>query len=222
LAKFWRATPKFKSIPTKERHSNDTNYPSENFLVSLAKSRLPPSDIRSILSQPSNKNAANARLKTPPDTTKNLSIGFHNLLTPTPIPQWSDYGILLRILGLVLFLFSFLSSKQDGYHSTPSCDTYRISAHKTTSSHRALVDRGANGGIAGSSVHIISTTGCTVDITGIDNHQLTKIKIGTVGSYADSQRGPVILIMHQHAIYQQNQTIHSSVQLEHFKSIVDD
>jgi hypothetical protein len=51
---------------------------------------------------------------------------------------------------------------------------------------------------------------------------LTKIKIGTVGSYADSQRGPVILIMHQYAIYQQNQTIHSSVQLEHFKSVVDD
>jgi hypothetical protein len=51
---------------------------------------------------------------------------------------------------------------------------------------------------------------------------LTKIKIGTVGSYADSQCGPVILIMHQYAIYQQNQTIHSSVQLEHFKSVVDD
>jgi hypothetical protein len=201
-------------VDSDQGHSNDTNYPSGNFLVSLAKSHLPPSDIRSILSQPSNKNAANARLKTPPDATKNLSIGFHNLSTPTPIPQWSDYGILLRVLGLVLFFFLFLSSKQDGYHSTP--------AHKTTSSHGALVDHGANGGIAGSDVRIISTTGRTVDITGIDNHQLTKIKIGTVGSYADSQRGPVILIMHQYAIYQQNQTIHSSVQLEHFKSVVDD
>jgi hypothetical protein len=169
-------------VDSDQGHSNDTNYPSENFLVSLAKSRLPPSDIHSILSQSSNKNAANARLKTPPDATKNLSIGFHNLSTPTPIPQWSDYGILLRVLGLVLFLFSFLSSKQDGYHSTPSCDTYRISAHKTTSSHGALVDRGANGGIAGSKVRIISTTGRTVDITGIDNHQLIKIKIGTSDS----------------------------------------
>jgi hypothetical protein len=28
--------------------------------------------------------------------------------------------------------------------------------------------------------------------------------------------------MHQYAIYQQNQAIHSSVQLEHFKSVVDD
>jgi hypothetical protein len=123
---------------------------------------------------------------------------------PTPIPQWSDYGILLRVLGLVLFLFLFISSKQDGYHSAPSCDTYRISAHKTKSNNGALVDRGANGSIAGSNVRIISTTGRTVDITGINNHQLTKIKIGTIGSYADSQCGPVILIMHQYAIYQQN------------------
>jgi hypothetical protein len=51
---------------------------------------------------------------------------------------------------------------------------------------------------------------------------LTKIKTGTVGSYADSQRGLVILIMHQYTIYQQNQTIYSSVQLEHFKSVIDD
>jgi hypothetical protein len=176
-------------------NSIDTNYPSENFLVNLAKSRLPPSDICSILSQPNNKNTANAQLKTPPDATKNLSVGFHNLLTPTPIPQWSDYGILLCVLGLVLFLALFIFSKQDGYHSAPPCDTYQISAHKTKSHHGALVDRGANGGIAGSNVRIIST---------IDNHQLTKIKIGTVGSYADSHHGPVILIMHQYAIYQQN------------------
>jgi hypothetical protein len=126
------------------------------------------------------------------------------LSTPTPIPQWNDYGILLRALGLVLFLALFVFSKQDGYHSALPCDTYRISAHKTKSHHGALVDRGANGGIAGSDVHIISTTGGTVNITGINNHQLTKIKIGTVGSYADSQHGPVILVMHQYAIYQQN------------------
>jgi hypothetical protein len=32
--------------------STDTNFPAQDFLVNLAKSRLPPSDIRSILSQP--------------------------------------------------------------------------------------------------------------------------------------------------------------------------
>ena len=104
---------------------------------------------------------------------------------------------------------------------TPN-DTYRISAHHSKTSDGALIDRGANGGIAGNDVRVISTTGCTVNITGIDNHQLTQIKIGTVGSYAESQRGPVILVMHQYAIFQSHRTIHSCVQLEHFKNQVDD
>jgi hypothetical protein len=43
-----------------QENSTDTNYPSESFLVNLAKSCLPPSDIRSILSQPTNKNITNA------------------------------------------------------------------------------------------------------------------------------------------------------------------
>jgi hypothetical protein len=209
------------SAPAQE-NSTDTNYPNEDFLVNVTKSRLPPSDIRSILSQPTNKHHTQTRSKTAQDATKNLSVGFHNSSTPTPIPQWSDYWILLRTLSPVLFLASLIFSKQDGYPQAPLRDTYQISAHKTKSYHGALVDRGANGGIAGSNVCIILTTGRTVDITGMDIHQLTKIKIGTVGSYADSQRDPEILIMHQYAIYQQNRTIHSSVQLEHFKSVVDD
>jgi hypothetical protein len=81
-----------------QENSTDTNYPSENFLVNLAKSHLLPSDICSILSQPTNQNIANARYKTPQDTTKNLSVGFHNLLTPTPFLQWSEYWILFCAL----------------------------------------------------------------------------------------------------------------------------
>jgi hypothetical protein len=69
----------------------------------------------------------------------------------------------------------------------------------------------------------MSTTRCTVDVTGIDNHQLCSIKIGTVGAYTDTQRGPAILIMHQYyAIHQAHRTIHSSIQLEYFKNTIDD
>ena len=59
-------------------------------------------------------------------------------------------------------------------------------------------------------------------LDGIANHQLTSIKIGTVGSYAVSQRGPIILIMNLYAIFQEHRTIHSCIQLEHFKNKVDD
>jgi hypothetical protein len=79
-------------------------------------------------------------------------------------------------------------------HPTPKPTPYRISvsAHKSSHTGRALIDRGANGGIAGNDARIIATTGHTVDVTGIDNHQLCSIKIGTVGAYADTQRGPAI------------------------------
>jgi hypothetical protein len=80
----------------------------------------------------------------------------------------------------------------------------------------------ANGGIAGNDVRVILVSDRVVDVTGIDNHQLTSIKIGTVGAIAQLQRGPVILIMHQYALHQQQRTIHSCVQLEHFKNNVED
>jgi hypothetical protein len=109
-------------------------------------------------------------------------------------------------------------------HPTPKPTPYciSVSAHKSSHTGRALIDRGANGGIAGNDVCIISTTGRTIDVTGIGHHQLCSIKIGTVGAYADTQRGPAILIMHQYAIHQVHRTIHSCVQLEHFKNTVDD
>ena len=43
----------------------------------------------------------------------------------------------------------------------------------------SLVDRGANGGIAGDDVHIIEKSDQTVDVRGIDNHQITNIPIVT-------------------------------------------
>jgi hypothetical protein len=44
----------------------------------------------------------------------------------------------------------------------------------------SLIERGADGGVAGKDVCIIFKTGQTVDIRGFDNHQCTKIYIGTV------------------------------------------
>jgi hypothetical protein len=46
--------------------------------------------------------------------------------------------------------------------------------------HLSLIDRGANGGVAGDDVCIIFRTSRTVDIKGIDNHHVNDIGIGTV------------------------------------------
>ena len=89
----------------------------------------------------------------------------------------------------------------------------------------SLIDRGANGGVAGSDVRIIHQTppnARRVDIQGIDDHQLTNIPIGTVGGVVTTQHGPVIAIMHQYALHGKGQTIHSPGQFEWYKIVIDD
>jgi hypothetical protein len=88
----------------------------------------------------------------------------------------------------------------------------------------SLIDRGANGGIAGADTRIIERhPHRMVDVRGIDNHEITSTPIVTAGAVAKSQRGDVILIMHQHAYYhQQDKSIHSLGQLESFSNDVND
>ena len=98
---------------------------------------------------------------------------------------------------------------------------YNVSAHRS-SSPRSLVDCGANGSLAGTDVRVISKTHRSVDVRGIDNHQLTDIAIGTVGGVVPTQKGPVIAIMHQYALLGKGSSIHSPGQLEWFKNDVND
>ena len=100
---------------------------------------------------------------------------------------------------------------------------YRVSSHHASVDGRSsLVDRGANGGLAGSNMRIIATTDRRVDISGIDNHQMTNLKIVTAGGVVPTQRGDVVGIFHQYASVPQGRSIHSSVQLESFGIKVDD
>jgi len=92
----------------------------------------------------------------------------------------------------------------------------------STRKHLALVDRGANGGIAGDDVRIITKANRCVDVQGIDNHQVTNIPIVTCAGVIHTQRGPAIAIMNQFALIGKGQSILSSAQLEHFGINVDD
>ena len=96
-----------------------------------------------------------------------------------------------------------------------------------TSEHRhvrkgALVDRGANGGLAGDDMRILFGVGKQVDVQGIDNHQLIDIPLVTAAGLTHSQRGPVILIFNQFASIGKGKSILSSGQMEHFGVHVDD
>jgi hypothetical protein len=84
------------------------------------------------------------------------------------------------------------------------------------------VDRGANGGIAGSDTRVIFRHLRKVDVTGIDNHEMTDLSIVDAAGWAMSNEGPVILILRQYAYHGMGRTIHSALQLEQYKIKVDD
>jgi hypothetical protein len=89
----------------------------------------------------------------------------------------------------------------------------------------ALVDRSANGGIAGSDCHVIQVNDQPqhfVNVEGIDRHVMTKQRLGTAGAVTEMNRGPVILIMNQYAQSGKGHSIHSSPQLEWNQVDVDD
>jgi hypothetical protein len=91
---------------------------------------------------------------------------------------------------------------------------YQVSNHKQTTLPLALIDRGTNGGVAGSDTWLIDKSLCSVHIQGIDDHMIKDVPIGTVGAVVNTQRGEVIAIMHQYAYTGKGGTIHSSGQLE--------
>ena len=96
-----------------------------------------------------------------------------------------------------------------------------MSAHDSKSDV-SLVDRGANGGIAGSDVRIIEKLHRNVDVQGIDNHKMENIPIVTAGGVTKTQRGEVILILNQYAYIGKGTLIHSSPQIEAYNNKVDD
>jgi hypothetical protein len=99
---------------------------------------------------------------------------------------------------------------------------YQVSNHKQTTLPLALIDCGANGGVAGSDTQIIDKSLCSVHIQGIDNHMIKDVPIGTVGAVVNTQRGEVIAIMHQYAYTGKGGTIHSSSQLKWCGNNVND
>jgi hypothetical protein len=87
----------------------------------------------------------------------------------------------------------------------------------------SLVDRGANGVIlCRKDARIIRKSGRTVDVEGIDDHRVNDIPIVTAGAVIQTHRDPVVAIMSEYALGNQDRTIHSSGQLEWHESDVND
>ena len=85
-----------------------------------------------------------------------------------------------------------------------------------------LVDRGANGGLAGSDMRVIYKTHHKINISGIDNHEVNGLDVVTAATLLNTSLGEVIGIFNEYAHLGKGSSIHSSGQLEWFKTHVDE
>ena len=99
--------------------------------------------------------------------------------------------------------------------------TYHV-ALASEAKHGTLVYRGANGGLAGSDVRILSRSSRKCTVTGTDCHELQGLAVVQCAALIETNHGIVNLIMNEYVCYDMGHTIHSSGQTEWFKNSVDD
>ena len=80
--------------------------------------------------------------------------------------------------------------------------------------HQSFVDRGANGGLAGSDVRVLNTSSRHCTVIGINNHEIPGLDIVQCAALINTNNGIVNLIMNEYAYYGKGHTIHSSGQIE--------
>jgi hypothetical protein len=85
----------------------------------------------------------------------------------------------------------------------------------------SLVDRDANGALAGEDVRVIKHKHCKADISGINDHKGVGLPIITAAGVVNTHAGPVCVILHQYAFLGKGKSIHSSVQMECHDIVVD-
>ena len=86
----------------------------------------------------------------------------------------------------------------------------------------ALVDQGANGGLAGEDVRVLKHSLCQADISGINNHTMVGLPIVTAAGVVNTHIGPVCVILHQYVLLGKGKSIHSSVQMECHDIVVNE
>ena len=99
--------------------------------------------------------------------------------------------------------------------------TYNVAQAKQVK-HGSLVDRGANGGLTGSDVRVLSTSSRKCTVTGIDNHEIPGLDLVQCATLVQTNHGMVNLIMNDYAYHGRGHSILSSGQIEWYTNTVDD
>ena len=90
-----------------------------------------------------------------------------------------------------------------------------VFARANQSTHH-LIDRGANGGLAGADMRVLQKTHRKINIVGIDDHELTGLNVVTAAALMDTQKGRIIGILHEYAHLGKGRSIHAAGQMEWF------
>ena len=92
---------------------------------------------------------------------------------------------------------------------------------RVNQSNHHLIDRGANGGLAGADMRVIHTNPKKINIVGIDDHELTGLNVVTAAALLVTQKGPIIGVFHEYVLGR-GRSIHAAGQMEWFNCQVDD
>ena len=93
---------------------------------------------------------------------------------------------------------------------------------RVNQSNHHLIDRGANGGLAGADMKVTHTTPRKINIVGIDDRELTGLNVVTAATLLDTQKGPIIGVFHEYAHLGKGRSIDAAGKMEWFNCQVDD
>ena len=85
---------------------------------------------------------------------------------------------------------------------------------RVNQTYHQLIDRGANGGLAGADMRVLHITPRKISIIGIDDHEMTGLNVVTAATLLDTQKGPIIGVFHEYAHLGKGRSIHAAGQME--------
>ena len=192
----------------KVKLNNPTPYPSGSKTKpnpTLGKSTLPPQQVH--------QHSQDEPIEEPPPDNSTQTL-VNKCLTESGIDP-TDIQNVMSVSYAKRNISSHESSRQI---QTPQ----RYVFARVNQSNHHLIDRGANGGLAGADMRVIHTTPRKINIVGIDDHELTGLNVVTAATVLDTQKGPIIGVFHEYAHLGKGRSIHAAGQMEWFNCQVDD
>jgi hypothetical protein len=122
----------------------------------------------------------------------------------------------VRALGRAVSGEAVVPSVQLDHDVTISREVYNtVTVMMMRKERGSMMDNGANNGIAGYECRILRIYPWKVNVSGIDNHQMSHLDIVDCSAKTLTNEGWVIIIMHYYAHHATYPTIHSVGQIEY-------